>query len=173
MMDFSPSEVLLAKCVRSILVGSSQIVGFVLECDLADQLVSHRTDENSAQVVIVLVPANLPTVLEDDFFVPQAVDCARLQAQVDGKFQVSRNCEVVVWTICNEVASRRVMTCLFQVESGAVLAVGFVCLSKDRVQRLGEELVVELPSKIRTHDKLQPLDRVRCIGCTIHVYRHR
>ena len=61
------------------------------------------------------------------------------------------------------------MSCLLEEDFRSILTMRLVCLSQDRVERLGKELVVELPAEVVRHDKLQSFDRIRRLRRPIHV----
>ena len=61
------------------------------------------------------------------------------------------------------------MSCLLEEDLCSILTMRLVCLSQDRVEWLGEELVVELPAEVVRHDKLQSFDWIRRLCRSIHV----
>ena len=61
------------------------------------------------------------------------------------------------------------MARLFKKKLRAILSVGLICFTKNRIERLGEKLVVELPAKVVSHNELDSFYGICSVRSFIHV----
>lgn len=130
---------------------------------------SHRADENSGDMVIVLVPSNFATVFKFNQLEARTSDVAGLKTSINCHFHIAIHLEVAVGALGNHVAARWMMASLLHEDLGAILSDALVSLAKNRVQRLRESAIVDEPAKVSAHDQLHSLDWVCGLRCAIHV----
>ena len=64
------------------------------------------------------------------------------------------------------------MSSLLQVDLGTICSHALVGLAKDRIQRLLKDAVVDEPAEVASDHKLQALQWIRSLCCSIEVHRH-
>lgn len=148
LVNFTPGKVLLAESVRTEVVIPDQAIRFVRERHLASQLVVHRAHEDSAEVVIVLVPTYFSSICKFDLLEAETVNSARCESSINLVLKVPIHIPGSVGAFRNEVTSRWMVSCLFHVNFRAVLAVALVGFAEDGVERLDENRIVEVPTKV-------------------------
>ena len=151
-MYLSPNIVLLGERVGSVIIVALEPILIIGVGQFASELVRDRTDEGTRQIVIVLVPPDLASILENEFFKAKADYFAGLHAGVNLILEIAMRFVKPIDTIHDKMRPRWVMGRLLEIELGAACKSALKCLTKNRVQWLLEHLFVEKPAEVGSHN---------------------
>lgn len=122
---------------------------------------SDRADEQVCDLIVKAIKLDLLPIFECQQLVPDRPDMSRVKSRFREVTRPARDLVVLVRTLDEEMRRRRVVTCLLIVDRSTVLAMPFVGLSENWVERFLEP-VFKIEVRQGANDCVfHPLDQTR------------